>query len=43
MNKKDEIMSYLQTNVFDPILNSTTASNSLKQGVRLTIMSPNFS
>lgn len=41
MNKKEEIMNYLHTNVFDPILNSETASNSLKQGIRLTIMRMN--
>jgi hypothetical protein len=39
MDKKaNEIMSFLHTKVFDPILNSSTASNNIKQGVRLTIM-----
>jgi hypothetical protein len=38
MSKEKEIMDFLHENIFDPILNSTTASNSLKQGVRLTII-----
>ncbi len=37
MTKEKEIMHFLHENVFDPILNSTEASNSLKQGVRMTI------
>tara|TARA_B100000614_G_C14238193_1_gene365488 strand:+ start:188 stop:475 length:288 start_codon:yes stop_codon:yes gene_type:complete len=41
MDKKDEVMKYLHANIFDPILNSDTASNSLKQGIRLTIMRMN--
>jgi len=41
MNKKTEIMNFLHENVFDPILNSNTASESLKKGVRLTIMRMN--
>lgn len=41
MSKKDEIMQYLHLNVFDPILNSPTASESLKKGVRLTIIRMN--
>ena len=36
--KEQEIMAFLHENVFDPILISPLASNSLKQGVRLTIM-----
>src|SRR5689334_15389779 len=32
-----EIMDYLHVQVFDPILNSPTASERLKKGVRLTI------
>ena len=36
--KEQEIMAFLHENVFDPILTSPLASNSLKQGVRLTIM-----
>lgn len=31
-------MQFLHERVFDPVLNSPTASNSLKQGVRLTIV-----
>ncbi len=38
MNKKDEITEFLHQNVFDPILNSRDASDSLKKGVRYTIM-----
>lgn len=41
MSKKEELMSFLHVNVFDPILNSETASESLKKGVRLTIMRMN--
>jgi len=38
MTKEEEIMAFLSQNVFDPILNSPRASDSLKQGVRYTIM-----
>ena len=38
MTKEEEILSFLQQRVFDPILNSSRASNELKQGVRLTIV-----
>jgi len=38
MSKEDEIMEFLHQNVFDPILNSQDASDSLKKGVRYTIM-----
>ena len=38
MTKEEEIMSYLEKHVFQPILNSSTASKSLKQGIRLTKM-----
>jgi predicted glycosyl hydrolase (DUF1957 family) len=38
MSKEDEIMEFLHQNVFDPILNSPDASDSLKKGVRYTIM-----
>ena len=38
MSKEDEIMDYLQMNVFDPILNSKVATKDLKTGVRYTIM-----
>ena len=34
-------MAYLHEHVFDPILNSPTASDRLKQGVRYTIMRMN--
>lgn len=37
MTKEQQIMDYLHKNVFDKILNSTKASDSLKKGVRLTI------
>ena len=36
--KKVEILAFLHEQVFDPILSSSTASKSLKQGVRYTIM-----
>ncbi len=38
MTKKDEILAYLHEHVFDPILNSSNASETLKKGVRYTIM-----
>ena len=38
MTKEQEIMQFLHEHVFDPVLNSETASARLKQGVRLTIM-----
>ena len=38
MTKEEELMQFLHQNVFDPILESPGASNSLKQGVRQTIM-----
>ena len=38
MTKEQEILQFLRENVFDPILNSTVASNTLKQGVGYTIM-----
>ena len=38
MNKEDEIMQFLTERVFNPILQSETASQNLKQGVRYTIM-----
>ena len=37
MTKEDELMQYLHEHVFDPILDSATASKKLKQGVRMTI------
>lgn len=36
-SKEAEIMDFLQDRVFQPVLTSTTASERLKQGVRLTI------
>jgi hypothetical protein len=38
MTKEEEIMLFLNENIFLPILDSTNASNNLKQGVRYTIM-----
>ncbi|NQT06917.1 MAG: hypothetical protein HQ575_05185 [Candidatus Omnitrophica bacterium] len=38
MTKEQEIMDFLSQNVFEPILTSSTASESLKKGVRYTIM-----
>ena len=38
MTKEEEIMTFLNENVFDPILSSESASESLKKGVRYTIM-----
>ena len=36
--RESEIMSFLHSRIFDPILQSPQASEKLKQGVRLTIM-----
>ncbi|RXT53640.1 hypothetical protein B5V03_03235 [Bradyrhizobium betae] len=36
--KETQIMEFLHDRVFDPILNSTSASAPLKQGIRLTII-----
>ena len=38
MTREEEIMQFLHRNVFDPILRSERASDSLKRGVRLPIM-----
>lgn len=38
MTKEEEVMGFLSHNVFDPILNSSNASDALKKGVRYTIM-----
>ena len=38
MTKEQEIMQFLHERVFDPVLNSPTASQKLKQGVRMTIV-----
>jgi hypothetical protein len=35
---REEIMAFLHEHVFDPVLESPTASERLKQGIRLTIM-----
>ena len=35
--KKNQIMQFLHERVFDPILESTNASNALKSGIRLTV------
>ena len=37
VTKEDEVMQFLSERVFDPILHSPDASESLKRGVRLTI------
>ncbi|NLJ57215.1 MAG: hypothetical protein GX339_00030 [Tissierellia bacterium] len=37
MTKEQELMEYLHEKVFDPILNSPTASSQIKSGVNLTI------
>lgn len=36
--KEQEIMDFLHQHIFDPVLASSTASDALKQGIRLTIM-----
>jgi hypothetical protein len=38
MTKEEEIMDFLESNVFAPILASPRASEKLKRGVRYTIM-----
>jgi len=38
MTKEEEIMNFLHLNVFDTILNSPSSSETLKRGVRYTIM-----
>ena len=38
MTKEEEVMQFLSERVFDPILHSPNASESLKKGVRLTFM-----
>lgn len=37
MTKEQKVMQFLHDNVFGPILNSEHASNTLRQGVRMTI------
>lgn len=42
INRKEaELMKFLEERVFNPILQSTTASRGLKNGVRLTMMRMN--
>ena len=38
MTKEEEIMEFLHKRVFNPILNSSKASNTLKRGAQYTIM-----
>ena len=38
MSKEQEILDFLHANVFDPILDSPSASDTLKRGVRYTLM-----
>lgn len=37
MTKEQELMSFLHDKVFDPILNSKSATKNVKSGVNLTI------
>lgn len=37
ISKKDEVLSFLKENVFNPVLMSGTASIPLKRGIRLTV------
>jgi hypothetical protein len=37
VTKEEELLAFLHERVFDPILNSPEATNSLKSGVRLTV------
>jgi predicted glycosyl hydrolase (DUF1957 family) len=41
LTKREQIMNFLHETVFDPILNSQTASEALKKGVRDTILRMN--
>lgn len=38
MTKEEEIMQFFHENVFEPILDSPNASDTLKRGIRYTIM-----
>ena len=38
MTKEEQVLAFLSENIFDPILNSDSASEKLKRGVRYTIM-----
>jgi len=38
VTKEDEVMQFLSQRVFDPILHSPDASDSVKKGVKLTII-----
>ena len=42
MTKEQEIMAFLQSRVFEPVLHSSTASKNLKSGVNLTIYRMNL-
>lgn len=39
--KESQVMAFLHDHVFDPVLQSSTASEKLKQGIRLTIIRMN--
>jgi hypothetical protein len=41
LDKRQQIMNFLHETVFEPILNSQTASETLKKGVRNTILRMN--
>ena len=41
MTREEEVMQFLSENVFNPILNSSDATDSLKRGVNYTIMRMN--
>ena len=41
MTKEEQIMQFLSREVFDPILDSPAASDTLRRGVRYTIMRMN--
>lgn len=36
--KEQEVMAFLHERIFDPVLNAAGASQSLKQGIRMTMM-----
>ncbi|KQL33365.1 hypothetical protein [Psychrobacillus sp. FJAT-21963] len=38
MTKEEEIMDFLHQKVFDPVLQSKTASESVKKGIRYTVI-----
>lgn len=41
MDKKQEVMNYLQEKIFDPALNSPNSTKRVKKGVNYTIMRMN--